>query len=117
MAQHPRYDVTIHMRADILDDRFNDAITAEQRYQMEQASAYVEVALTTQILQRLCKQMPAQLAQYAVEVFQDELKHVYLRIGQPTAMLLEAPAEVVSHDTPMLEVGPTSHSIESEDQL
>ena len=115
VQKHARYDVTIHMQAEILDDRFQDAITAEQKRLMDEASAYVEVVLTTQLLTQLSRHMTANVAQYAVGVFVEELKHVYIRLGAPYTSVreLQAPDVVVEADevTPMLEVGPTSHAL------
>lgn len=93
MSQHPRFEIHISITSEILDDRYQDKIDAEARELSRQAAAYVEVSMATQLLNRLTKQMPAQLAQYAVEVFVDELSHVYAQIGHVQYGLLEKPPQ------------------------
>lgn len=93
-SPQPKFRATVTMKAEILDDRFQHEIDAHTRELMRQTSAYIEVAMQTQLLTRLTKGMPANLAQYAIDVFIDELKHVYVQIGRPEMLLLEAPPQL-----------------------
>lgn len=111
MPQHPRFEVQITIRSEILDDRFQDKINEEAKELSRQAAAYVEVSMATQLLNRLTKQMPAQLAQYAVSVFVEELSHVYAQIGAVQYQMLETPS-TFTLPAPLKQLAPPDPDVE-----
>lgn len=115
MPQHPRYEVRVSIKSEILDDRFQDKINEQARELSRQAAAYVKVSMEGQLLARLTKGMSAQHAQFAVSVFVDELSHIYAQIGQVNYQLLEAPPEFQLPPPPLQLAPPTPPQLSLED--
>ena len=103
-----RYKLGMKIEAEVVDDRLKTAVDAAQRELQEQAAAYVDVVLRDQLTEKLTKAYgrwypSAQLAQIAVDILVEELKHTSLYLPGVQARLEEQPAEVAP---PPLELPP-----------
>lgn len=90
----PKYELHMSIEADVVDDRLRQHVDAAQKELQEQASAYVDVVIRNQLTEKLTKAFgrfspSAQLAQIAVNVLVEELKHITLQLGTPRAELME----------------------------
>ena len=96
-----KYQLNMHIEADVVDDRLRAAVDAAQQELQEQAAAYVDVVLRDRLIEKLTKRfggygMAAQFAQAAVDVLVEELRHTSILLPAIRAEL----EEVKDVDTP-----------------
>lgn len=94
-----RYKLGMQIQAEVVDDRLKDHVDAAQKELQEQAAAYVDVVLRDRLTEKLTKAYgkwypSAQLAQIAVDILVEEIKHTSLYFPGVRAQLEETkPAE------------------------
>lgn len=89
-----RYELIMRVQSDVVDDRLRKEVDATTRELQEQAAAYVEVTMRQHLVEKLTKiygysPVAAQLAQAAVDVFIEELRHIHLELPSIQAQLHE----------------------------
>lgn len=94
-----RYKLGMEIQAEVVDDRLKNTVDAAQKELQEQAAAYVDFVLRDRLTEKLTKAYgrfypSAQLAQIAVDILVEELKHTSLFLPGIQAQLTETkPAE------------------------
>ena len=89
-----KFKLGMQISADIVDDRLKQTVDDGQRMLQEQAAAYVDVVLRDQLTAKLTKAFgkwypSAQLAQIAIDILVEELKHTSIFLPGVQAQLTE----------------------------
>lgn len=89
-----RYKLGMEIQAEVVDDRLKDKVDAAQKELQGQAAAYVDVILRDRLTEKLTTAYgpwypSAQLAQIAVDILVEELKHTSLFLPSIRASLTE----------------------------
>lgn len=89
-----KYRLNLSVQSEVVDDRLKRDVDAAQKVLQEQAAAYVDVVLRDQLITKLTKAFgpwypQAQLAQIAVDVLVEELKHTSIFLSGIQAQLTE----------------------------
>lgn len=83
--------LTLSIRAEVVDDRLQQQTAETVARMREEAAAFLRNEVTQRVLDRLQKEarMPAQWAQLAVRIFEEETEHVTLKLGEVQMRLIE----------------------------